>query len=699
MLIPFALGIWVRVSFSSLQAPEWTLIALMLSLFALAGMTSFFTKTYRFGWLFGGIMTCYLFIAGFAMTRSHDAALKRDYFRCFEADANYYVARVYDYPSERESSFKVPLQLEYQFGDSLPSREVSGIVMAYFQKTDSAFALRYGDLIAVKAPIGEVAPPKNPEEFDYRGHLMRKGITGQCFLRDGDWLDLQVNKANPLYAFAFRFRDRLLTSLQRCGVKDKEFGVAAAILLGYDDSLADDIRKHYVAAGSMHILCVSGMHVGIIYLVASFLLGFLSRKKWQKALKNIVLLTIIWLYAFIAGLSPSILRATLMITIVIIGEIIRRKGFVINSIAASAVILLCVNPNNLFEIGFLLSYMAVLGIVVLQRPIFDLIYLKNNLLCKIWEITSVALAAQVATLPFTLFYFHQFTTYFWLSNLFMTPISFLVVMGGMLLLLVSWIPYVNVLFGYLVWGMVYVMNYLVAWVDGLPFSIIKGLYVSPLEFALLLTAFVLLLLVVTLRKKRMVFELLSVLLLFMVSMAFRLYHFDKQDEMVFFSLRKYTAVDFVKGEQHVFLADSALMADESTLDYSVKGFWAKRHLTSHPDVVGLDDDFDGSYLRKRSNLISFDGKLLALWDGQQFEDSLSYRLPVDYLLITKNSTERNKNTDLQLVTNGYQVGMLVIDGSVPRYLAEKWKSQAVEVGLPCHDLGDGALQVDLSVKK
>ena len=147
--------------------------------------------------------------------------------------------------------------------------------------------------------------------------------------------------------------------------------------------------------------------------------------------------------------------------------------------------------------------------------------------------------------------------------------------------------------------------------------------------------------------------------------------------MTVFSLRNHTAIDFVRGVEHLLLADSALMADESTVDYSLKGAWAKRHLSAHPIVVGLDDDFDGSCLRKKSNLVSFDGKLLALWDGMTCNDSLSFRLPVDYLI----------------VTNAYNAKMLLIDGSVPRYLAEQWMAQAEEKGVACYNIGEGAFEV------
>ena len=694
MLIPFVLGIWCCVCLPASHLPPWSLVAIALALFVLALVMAFSIKSLRHNWIFGAIMACYLVLAGYALTRVHDAEAQRSYFRNYEADAQYYVARVCDYPTERPNSIRAVLDLECQFCNSQPSRSVSGKVMAYFPKSDSAFVLRYGDLIAIPAPIREVAPPLNPGEFDYQDYLGRKGITGQVYLKDEDWLDLQVNNANPIYAFSYRFRDILLKSLQRSGLSDNEFGVAAAILLGYDDNLADEVRKNYVAAGSMHILCVSGMHVGIIYLLASFLLGFLNRKKWQKTLKQVLLLALIWFYALIAGLSPSILRSALMISLVIIGEIIHRKGFIINSIAASAFILLCVNPNNLFEIGFLLSYSAVIGIVVLQRPIYSWFVFKNKLLDKTWEITAVALAAQVATIPFTLFYFNQFTTYFWLSNLFMTPISFLVVISGMVLLLVSWIPYLNSLVGYLVWGAVYVMNWVVARIENMPFSIIKGLYVNEFEFTLLLVALLLLLLMVLLQKRQLFIGVLGALLLVTVSVTIRLYGTKNQQGMTLFSLRNHTAIDFVRGEEHLIVADTALMTDASTIDYSLIGAWTQRHLSHHPQMIALEEDFSNEYLRKKSNLISFDGQLLALWDDTyQCKDSLDFRLPVDYMLVMGK-----QKVDLQSVVNGYDAKMLLIDGSVPRYMAEKWISQAQTMGLPCYYIGDGALEVGYSSK-
>ena len=686
LLIPFALGIWVSFYFASFQLTFSFLIVVALVLLGISVLASLLLKHRRHGWIFGVVVASYLFIAGYSLMRVHEADAKRDYYRNFQNGASYYVARVYEYPTERPNAIRTVLELQYQLGDSSASRPVSGKVMAYFPKSDSAFALRYGDLIAVPAPIREVTPPLNPEEFDYKSYLERKGITGQVWLKDGDWLDLQMNDANPVYAFSYRFRDILLASLQRSGLHDDEFGVAAAVLLGYDDNLADEVRKNYVAAGSIHILCVSGMHVGFIYLLASFLLGFLNRKKWQKTLKQALLLSLVWFYALIAGLSPSSSRAALMISFVVIGEAIHRKGIVINSIAASAFILLCVNPNNLLEIGFQLSYVSVIGIVVLQRPIYNLLYVKNKLLDKVWQITALSLAAQISTVPFTLFYFQQFTSYFWLSNLLMTPLSFFVVVSGMVLLMVSWIPYLSAWLGYVVWGAVYAMNWVTGRIENISYSIIKGLYVSNFEFAVLLVALSLLMLTFLLRNRRMFIAMLAALLVVMSSVTIRLFDSEQQHGMMAFSMRNHTALDFVKGEDHILLADSALMADASTVEYSLKGAWSKRHLSHHPRMVGMDEDLEDRFFRKKSNLVSFDGKLLALWEGERFADSLSCRFPVDYLLV-----RGRQKPDVQSVVNSYEIKLLLVDGTVPRYLAEKWIIQAEETGLPCYYLGDGAL--------
>jgi len=176
-------------------------------------------------------------------------------------------------------------------------------------------------------------------------------------------------------------------------------------------------------AGAMHILCVSGLHVGIIYLVISFFLGFLNNTRFNNILKAILLLLTVWAYAIITGLSPSVQRASLMLSVFIIGNLLNRARDTYNTLAISALILLIIDPYLLFNVGFQLSYAAVIGIVTFHQPIYKLLYFKNTIIDKIWSITVLSFAAQMATFPIATYYFHFFPPWFWLTNLFTFPLS------------------------------------------------------------------------------------------------------------------------------------------------------------------------------------------------------------------------------------------------------------------------------------
>jgi len=687
LLLPFAFGVWLCLFFTSFRLNFVALYATMLLLLAGLAFLSRYVKNYDKAWVFGAVLAFYLFSAGYAITSVHDEQEKATCFRNRSDEIKTYITRVYDDPEERENSYKVVLEIKELVLDSVHTVPATGKAIAYFSKDDVAAKLAYGDMLCFSKPIAEVQPPLNPGEFDYQSYLYRKGIVGQIYLGEDEWKPLEGRSANPIYAFSYRFRDLMLASLQKCGINGDEFGVAAAILLGYDDNLTPELRQSYSAAGSMHILCVSGMHVGIIFLMASFLLGFMDRKKWLKTTKQLILLVLIWFYALIAGLSPSIMRASIMISLCIIGEMLNRKGFTINSIAASAFILLCINPNNLFEIGFLLSYSAVIGIVVLEKPIYNLIYIKNKQLDKLWEMEAVALAAQIATMPFTIFYFNQFTTYFWLSNIFLTPISFVVVLAGMTLILVSWIPYVGTLVGYVVWGTLYVMDKIVIWIESLPLSIIRGLYISRLELFLLLVSLVALLLFVTSKSKRTFYAVTVSLALFVCCFSVRHMTSRQVEEIEFYSLRKHTAIEFVCRGQHVIVADSTLADDKSTIDFSLTTNWYRLALDNSPAMVGLGDNYDSNFVSKRGNLIMFGDKLIALAEPAiTLAKPMDDKIKIDYLLYYGN----NRN-GLDRYANLYNISCLVIDGTVPRYLSEELVQQADELNIPCTRLSDKAL--------
>ena len=667
LLMPFVFGIWLSFSCLDLSKAEFNVVMIVVVFLGVVLFVIHSTvKDYKFRWVYGVILNLHLILIGVAIVHIRNDDL--------DEDCDVFVARLAECPTEKEKSVKVLLKMESD----------QGSVMTYFEKDERSLSLKYGDVIVFYEPPKLVEPPMNPEQFDYQKYLFRKGVLRQVYLKNDSWEKLGKNRANPIYAFSYHLRDFLLKTMQDLGVEGDEYAVAAAILLGYDDTLPTELRQKYVAAGSMHILCVSGMHVGVVFLVFSYLLGFFDkRKRWQNILKQSLLLLLIWFYALLAGLAPSILRSTIMLSFVIVGDMIKRDGVLLNSLAASAFLLLCVDPANLFNIGFLLSYCAVIGIVVLQRPLYNLFYIRYKLLDKIWELTAVTLAAQVATAPFSIYYFHQFPSYFWLSNLFMGPISTVVIVGGMVMLLIFYIPYINIGVAFCVKWLIFTINYVVSWVESLPLSIVKGLYINSLEFACLVIALLLSMMAIEHKRKSMVFGILLVLSVFSVSQFIRAKYQSTQMSLAVYSINRFTAIDFVCGNEHVLLCDTALAKDPALANFSIENHLIREGVFAHGAVIPADSlSFENYYLKKRDNLISFGGKTIGISDEKPgFGVKLPSRLHLDYFVV-----QGRKNFDLEMLLNCYIIDLLILDASVPDYISQRIIKKAEDIEQDYYDV-------------
>ena len=686
LLIPFAIGIWLAFSNQGLFASEkivFVLLIILMILLTLLIISSRIIKSFRYRYVFSILLNVFLLIIGFSFVRVNDYRLKVNDLSRYDFVPRCYVARLKECPTVKDNSIKVLLEmLEIEDIESNKYKSEANII-AYFEKNDESMSLDYGDCIVFVTNPEEVDKPPNPEQFDYKDYLYKKGVTHQVYLQSDKWLKLGYNNSNPIYRFSYWLRDFLLKMMQELGVREEEYSVAAAILLGYDDSLPMDLRQKYVAAGAMHILCVSGLHVGVIFMVFSSLLFFFDdRKSLQRIVKHLVLLLLIWLYALLAGLAPSILRATIMLTFVIVGNIINKKGVLLNSLAASALILLCVNPASLFDVGFLLSYVAVIGIVILQKPISKLVYSKYKVVNKVWEITSVTIAAQIATVPFTIYYFHQFPAYFWLSNLFMTPISSVVITGGMIMLLIFFIPYINTIVAFLVSKMIYVMNVGVDFIESLPFSIIKGIYINEAQFVVLLMILLFLLLFVELKEKILLFLMMILTVIFLIINFNNVLVQKNQKEMIIYSINNATVVDFICGKEHILLSDSTFFKDNLNVSYNIENFLVKKGVFFNGKTIQFCDNFDGNFVKKRKSVVIFGEKVLGMSDGSEiFNDTLSYKIPLDFMLVYGK-----KRQSLSSLLNVYNIDYLIIDKTVPSYLTSDLIEESEKFGIKYHSI-------------
>ncbi len=599
-----------------------------------------------------------------------------------------YVAEVVSEPVSTEKSVKMILRLEYVVSND--TVQVNGTrVMAFFKRDSLSQRLQYGDIVVFNGKPTAPEGPENPEEFDYASFLALNDVYAMVFLRQDDW-NLLGSEEGSIYILAARTRNYLLNALQKNGVTGNNYTVAAAVLLGYDQLMDPELEQEYVTAGAMHILCVSGLHVGIIYLVLSFVLGFLRRNRAQKIIKVALLLILIWFYALLTGLSPSVLRSSVMITLFILATLLSRYKDVYNTLAASAVLLLLFNPLLIFNVGFQLSYTAVLGILMFYQPIYNIVYLGNKVADKIWSIVAVSTAAQLGTFPLAAHYFHFFPPYFWLTNIFIFPLSFAIIGTGMAFIIFSWVPVVSGILGTVLSAFVYMLNYIVGLVQHLPFNGIYDLY-YPWEKVMLMYALILLAIPFLLQRKvKLAVPALIVVLLLVSLSTVHNYQVLKQKKMVVYSISGHSVYDFISGNGHVLLADSVQLSEPQKLDFHLENSrisWGlgKNNL-SVSEVVenpSLDLFYDGRFG-------VFGPYKFMIWDGEKIYHT-SRAIQLDYVIIAGKG-----KADLNLLQDMVEFDSLIIDSSVSWWKQKRLRKQAEELNLKYFNVSEqGAFLVEI----
>ncbi|MDH3381646.1 MAG: ComEC family competence protein, partial [Flavobacteriaceae bacterium] len=266
----------------------------------------------------------------------------------------------------------------------------------------------------------DIEAPKNPYYFDYKKYLEQQQIHHQLFITQKE-IQLLESKEYSLKGFAFQLRKKINEKLKPFSVPKDEMAVINALLLGQRQEISKELMENYTKAGAIHILAISGLHIGIILLILHFLFSPLENFKNGKIIKSVILILLLWMYALIAGLSASVVRAVMMFSVVAIGMNLNKKPSVINTLIVSLFILLLINPLYFFNVGFQLSYLAVFAIVIIQPMISKIWNPKNKIIKFFWNLLTVSFAAQFGVLPLSLYYFHQFPGLFIISNLVIIP--------------------------------------------------------------------------------------------------------------------------------------------------------------------------------------------------------------------------------------------------------------------------------------
>ena len=679
ILLPFILGISLSLTFNFIvNIGESIIVGFALILIFFSLIYKRFIRNYKYRWVFGLCVNVFLIIYGLKITNDYKEVNCKSDFSHFRSKQDTVIATIIDPVLERSNSFKVLLSFNAvkKNNEFIP---VTGRAMTYFVKDSVAAQLKYGDRLILVAGFSEVKAPQNPEEFNYKKYLSMQSVFSQGYVKSGYWELLSSNNGNWFKLQALKIRNTFLQIFEENNIIGEEFAVSSALILGYTDKIDADLISVYQGTGALHILSVSGMHVGIIFIVLNFILSNLEKSKSGKIIKPIILVLMIWFYAAITGFSPAVNRAAAMITFVIIGQSFNRYTNIYNTISASAVFLLLLNPLLLANIGFQLSYIAVIGIVLLQKRIYSCWVPNTWLMNQIWLIISVSLAAQISTLPLTLYYFHQFPNYFLLSNIIIVPLSNFIIYSGVALLIFSPIAFISGYIAQILVYLVYGLNQSIRFIESLPLSLTEGVNISLIETCLFYLIIIITGYYLYSKRKWAFFFAFMLVIIMITSISYRQIGVDKQKKILVYHVNKSTAIDFISGRNHVFISDSLLLSNEKALNMQIKNNWNNLQLKP-PLIIGCKEIKETKaanfYMIKR-NFIQFYQKRIA-WIAQDVNNLTSNSpIAVDYLIISGNI-----NSKISDILNLYKPKIVIVDSSNSRWKSEKWEKECKEYNIP-----------------
>jgi len=611
-----------------------------------------------------------VFLLGTFNILSHTESRREAHLLHVNDTITWYRAVVTGFPEERASTWRMEARVT-DINDGSWKRS-EGRIMLYLAKDAFPVPYQYGDVLVVKGSPRLTGGSGNPGEFDYKAYLALRNIYHQHFVRGGEAIQSGYAPPGRVMAFALKGRQWAEETLHRYVDGEREQAIASALVLGVTDGLDNELLDAYSATGSMHILAVSGLHISIIYLILLRFLSPLNKLKGGRWVVALISLGVLWLYAFVTGLPPSVLRAVTMFSFLAVARPWSRSTNIYNTLAVSAFLLLWFDPFLLFSVGFQLSYIAVLGIVYLYPRILLLWEPENMIAVEIWKLGAVAIAAQIATFPLGLLYFHQFPNYFLLSNLLVVPLSFVVLVLGLLILATSFMSLVAAAVGFCLELVIRFLNGIVFVLEGFPFSRIENVYITPVQCALLFT-FIIFILALA-EYKRFVY-LTAGLVTITLYAAVQWAHFERDvnaQRIAVYKLPGHSAIDLIDRGQAFFLGDS-IAADGQQIRF---------HVQPHRLIRGVGMVRDGRRLAH-----SFNGCRLLVWGGKKILliDDKNFALPahvvVDWIIIGNNAV-----ADLNEVSKGVDCSRVILDSSNSFFFASRFLEAAKFHELEVHSV-------------
>lgn len=527
--------------------------------------------------------------------------------------------RLEDTPHPTARSMKVRAAVE-TYHDSTGWHTTRGDIMLFLQPCQATTPLAYGQRLWVRTRPQRPNGEQNPYQFDYRRYLRHKGILWQCYVDSTAWHRCpQADGGWSLIAWSKALQRSMVARLQATSLTPSQKGLAEALLLGWRDDLAEETVTQFRDVGIAHLLCVSGLHVGIVAWLAGWLLLPLGWRPRGRAVRGVFQIAIVWLFVMITGMAPSTLRAGAMFSLLIVGGLVSLRGLGMNNLCTSAVILLLAQPGMLFDVGFQLSYAAVASILLLNPPLQGLIQFPENRKClwwlprKIWLLACLSTAAQLGTLPLVLYYFHKFSTWFLIANLTLVPCAGVLLMTVLGVVTLQFWPWACSFLTHILHWELSATDGFTRWVGSLPYAMMDNLY-CDLPLALMTAACVLLLTVGLQDRRRWACPaVLTVLIAITLYMRMVDWRAEQQREVMVYAAGRHWAVEYFCGRESYLLADSAVVANPSTISIQRDKLIAHRRI-QRTTLLPVDRPFADSHCAVENHVARMGGNTLLVID-------------------------------------------------------------------------------------
>jgi len=470
LVCPLALGIiayvyWgLQIPFVKLIFPVSFLVLILLN------STRSIRSSFNYTILYGLALNLGLLAFGNHLAVKSDSSLSPEYFGNHIEKTSYLTIQIEKPFVKKSKYYKSIAQVKNRFGDEIKVHKNQKLYIN-LKEVDETELPQYGDVLIIKNKLFEIEAPKNPGGFDYQRFSKLKKIYFQTYISPADYQVICNSCGSILWSTIYQLRRKLMHSLE-LHINDRAvLAITSALLLGQKDYITPEIQEMYADTGAMHILAVSGLHVGILLMLLTFILKPLGARPGGKALKALIIIAIIWIYAGITGFAPSVTRAALMFSLYLVGDVLNRSKNIYNVLAASAFLILLFKPNMIAEVGFQLSYAAVFSIVWLYPYIYHTFFFSNRVIDFFWSISAVSLAAQIGTFPISLYYFHQFPVTFFIANLVAIPSATVIFIGGVGLLFSGFISIkLAAIIGLFLESVIQSLNFVLHNLEQLPFA-------------------------------------------------------------------------------------------------------------------------------------------------------------------------------------------------------------------------------------